>query len=649
MFTFLFGLDDDTIKATDVINDVDNLKQNSSFALISILKKMTDKNSNRNLRRNSRFLEMTLSQNSKPTYLDIWDAKCPSDSTSTNCIALGPNLVLQADAKIYDQERIGSELESIMKAAMTSDEFLNIMSSDKVKEVKWVGLGLVNIPPPTPDPTPDGNRSGGQTISVGVIAGIGAGAALLAASALFIFVRRRSKDNRDDDLDEKSKDSLVPRDIPQSFSRLGAVPLEESYASDLRSSQRDDSSIDSEILRAGSNYAMIQFDPENPAATLSPLRTGSSTTKSDDGSDDKTIPEGQQRKLDELDAALNAGDWEMVAELAAELDTNDELSSMESTTSSNKSDNPERSAKLDALIDKWSAAGATAEVMASNSSADGDVSSSGTSRDDRSSSNDSVKAYFSTFLAKENEDSVQSQTNDGIDDNTQPKGDAANAKSSKRSWISNLPFRKKADENIGDTDPTLRALALEEDPSIVESWNVTEESNGRDDIVAIAPIPIVHKNTNQTTKDNATQSTAEKSDSISQIPTIADEISLKTSDEFRDELDKAIESGDWAAFEQQTAGILNAPLISSKASNHSASIDSSYDDAEDESVESGWSSDDKSVSEESMEIDDERIAELERLIDSDDWQGLVTTARIHADDDSSSTAMENASQFDDMA
>eukprot|EP00979_Chaetoceros_neogracilis_P014034 scaffold4351_cov154-Chaetoceros_neogracile.AAC.1 len=119
-------------------------------------------------------------------------------------------------------------------------------------------------------------------------------------------------------------------------------------------------------------------------------------------------------------------------------------------------------------------------------------------------------------------------------------------------------------------------------------------------------------------------------------------ISQKSSNSLRDELDRAIESGDWAAVEAQTNKMFEDAVDdlddSPRKRSHTASsndIDSDVDDDDDISQE-GWSTTSKSmVSEHSEAIDDDRIAMLEQLIETDDWQGIVSDSRIHNRDDSS--------------
>ena len=89
-----------------------------------------------------------------------------------------------------------------------------------------------------------------------------------------------------------------------------------------------------------------------------------------------------------------------------------------------------------------------------------------------------------------------------------------------------------------------------------------------------------------------------------------DDISQKSSNSLRDELDKAIETGDWAALEAQTnkmfdLGVEETSDDDTKKGANLARNNLSFDDSDDDS-ESGWSSGSKSAAspDDSEEIDD---------------------------------------------
>jgi len=137
-------------------------------------------------------------------------------------------------------------------------------------------------------------------------------------------------------------------------------------------------------------------------------------------------------------------------------------------------------------------------------------------------------------------------------------------------------------------------------------------------------------------------------------------LSKKSSNSLRDELDKAIESGDWAAVEAQTNKLFDvnssmdqstdtegSPVRLARGGSFNSQADSSAMGGErsgsegDNESRGGWSTNSRSVmTDDSEPIDEERIAMLEKLIETDDWQGIVAASRITGGnyEDSSSMA-----------
>ncbi len=109
-------------------------------------------------------------------------------------------------------------------------------------------------------------------------------------------------------------------------------------------------------------------------------------------------------------------------------------------------------------------------------------------------------------------------------------------------------------------------------------------------------------------------------------------LSGKSSESLRDELDRAIESGDWAAVEKQTNEMLEVGdgNTGQRRSRSLSDIDSEIDTSDGE----GWSAGNQSDNESEI-IDDERIEMLEKLIETDDWQGIVDNSQIHTKADDS--------------
>ena len=119
-----------------------------------------------------------------------------------------------------------------------------------------------------------------------------------------------------------------------------------------------------------------------------------------------------------------------------------------------------------------------------------------------------------------------------------------------------------------------------------------------------------------------------------------DDFSARSRDSLQDKLDQAIESGDWAAVERQANKILDTVSTdgSEKFQDSGLSV-SSYDNSRDDNSRAGWeSSGGQSTTTVDDSIDDERISMLEKLIETDDWQGIVTSARIYNKDDSTNAS-----------
>jgi len=205
----------------------------------------------------------------------------------------------------------------------------------------------------------------------------------------------------------------------------------------------------------------------------------------------------------------------------------------------------------------------------------------------------------------------------------------------KRGWAGLFSLRRKSDKQ---EEVVTRSLALQEDSS-VSSWSRGEDSS-----------PDIYRNIYgeaqsgneippemETFGENLGLAAAE--DALYADKGESDGgLSAKSSNSLRDELDKAIESGDWAAVEKQTNEMLEAgvdddsPVAAFPPDDKStiSDVDSDVDTTNDREV---WSADNKS-DDGSDDIDDERISMLEELIETDDWQGIVDNARIHTKDES---------------
>jgi hypothetical protein len=238
---------------------------------------------------------------------------------------------------------------------------------------------------------------------------------------------------------------------------------------------------------------------------------------------------------------------------------------------------------------------------------------------------------------------------DTTDDDTKPM---IGKQTKKKGWKGRFTKIGKKSRGGNDDEQATKSLALQEDSS-VSSWS--QGSPDSPEVKKLRPysndksgpgedaIPEEMKAFGEDFGLLAAELALRQEEEAKDIAVSEDEvISQKSSNSLRDELDRAIESGDWAAVEAQTNKMFEDAVddldVSPRKRSHTASsndIDSDVDDDDDISQE-GWSTTSKSmVSEYSEAIDDDRIAMLEQLIETDDWQGIVSDSRIHNRDDSS--------------
>lgn len=200
----------------------------------------------------------------------------------------------------------------------------------------------------------------------------------------------------------------------------------------------------------------------------------------------------------------------------------------------------------------------------------------------------------------------------GTDDDTKLLIINDDSAKKKKSWTGRFNFGRKSPEKKEKVE-----TALQEDSS-VSSWSrgdsspdnslnlYTSSARGTDEM------PAELKAFGEDHGLAAAELAMEEEDS---------EAGSKSSDSLRDELDRAIETGDWAAVEKQTSEMLVLP-------KNVSDVDS--DAYENESLDgleqwsNGHASDD-----DTEVIDDERIEILEKLIETDDWQGIVSNSQIH--------------------
>lgn len=120
-----------------------------------------------------------------------------------------------------------------------------------------------------------------------------------------------------------------------------------------------------------------------------------------------------------------------------------------------------------------------------------------------------------------------------------------------------------------------------------------------------------------------------------------------------DALDRAIETGDWTGVENQTNRIFEtvdeeAPQRSVGSSSRSLSYHDAGSNDCWSSAEDGDGELSIGLSIDSSTVDDDNIETLERLIENDDWQGIVTVNPIYNQNEDSTTA-SSAIEFSTMS
>ncbi len=206
----------------------------------------------------------------------------------------------------------------------------------------------------------------------------------------------------------------------------------------------------------------------------------------------------------------------------------------------------------------------------------------------------------------------------------------------KRSWAGRFLRRKNQEKE----KVTSSSLALQEDSS-VSSWSKGEDSSPDttlniygattkplDDMPA--EMRVFGEDHGLAAAEHAMMEEDEKKRKLNEVNKSVDEseaeLSQKSSGSLRDELDKAIESGDWAAVEKQTNQMLDED-------KHASNLLSEIESDVDSEVMENWSRDEGATDYESEAIDDDRIEMLEKLIETDDWQGIVDDSQIHTKTD----------------
>lgn len=407
------------------------------------------------------------------------------------------------------------------------------------------------------------------------------------------------------------------------------------------------------------------------ASSMSSVNTSKySNTTERDGLD-----AANKKRAATIDQLIAEGDWNAVGATAAAFDdgsssgasssTKSEKNSEISSKNISSSDGTKKSI-IDFIAGPWQSSAASKAMVNDRDDANPEDLNISTQSDAISSlsggiSPDRMRDPDLELGAAAFQPMIHVSESDTTDDDTRPM--LGNPKKEKKGWKGRIPIIRRKQDAAEKT--AAKSLALQEDSS-VSSWSQgSPESNaytpysaakakaqddmpeemkafGEDFGLAAAELAMrqeeeAKQNADDNDSDNGSKSTSPKS-----------------SNSLRDELDRAIESGDWAAVEAQTNKLFDVNMDDledepspRKRSHHSSGDADSYDSDGDNSRE-GWSTTSKSMtSGHSEPIDDERIAMLEKLIETDDWQGIVSTSRLHNRDDSSmaSSALDDDSEI----
>merc|ERR1712165_367414 len=345
-----------------------------------------------------------------------------------------------------------------------------------------------------------------------------------------------------------------------------------------------------------------------------------SETRSIDDPDKKSTdsPENYDSIMKRLDLALDDGDWGAVASIAGDISLHDDSSSAHSrsvhsgSTSKKSSENEdittdERIDRINKLIAEgdWLAVGSTAAAY------EEDQSDAESMQDKESEPKDEKRSTLLDFLTWSRPSSRQSKKNQDDKDQEQSQESESN-------------------HSLGDLEDTegdgkqrsirIRAsrVLYEADNSIKKNSQLNADTNNDEEKI----IPEVSALSDGSNSSGSLDLLAE----VRKKPT--DEMSLDN------DLDKAIEQGDWSAFEDHANAMMDAM--------NKGLEDSDYDPS-DYDTDSAYSDAKQSIASNSTGINDERIASLEKLIENDDWQGIVTP--IH--NEGESTTVDYASQGDE--
>merc|ERR1712038_199467 len=351
-----------------------------------------------------------------------------------------------------------------------------------------------------------------------------------------------------------------------------------------------------------------------------------SETRSIDDPDKKSTdsPENYDSIMKRLDLALDDGDWGAVASIAGDISLHDDSSSAHSrsvhsgSTSKKSSENEdittdERIDRINKLIAEgdWLAVGSTAAAY------EEEQSDAESMQDKESEPKDEKRSTLLDFLTWSRPSSRQSKKNQDDEDQEQSQESESNHS------LGDLEDTEGDDKQRSIRIRASRVL-YEADNSIKKNSQLNADTNHAD-----------NNNDEEEKIIPEVSALSDGSNSSGSLDLLA-EVRKKSTDEMSldNDLDKAIEQGDWSAFEDHANAMMDAM--------NKGLEDSDYDPS-DYDTDSAYSDAKQSIASNSTGINDERIASLEKLIENDDWQGIVTP--IH--NEGESTTVDYASQGDE--
>jgi len=461
----------------------------------------------------------------------------------------------------------------------------------------------------------------------------------------------------------------------------GDNPFDDDDYHDSLMDQIDSAMTAGEWVTVAALTGDLSISDDESSALCSQLSYGENISIGEDRREINHFSRENTKRTVEIDKLLDEGDWAAVGHTVAALDfdqdkVNVEESSTNSTTERWKDGSASNSTKAKLVSAKGSSVDRDIENMAENDAFQSDFPAEQVQTDLRSGSsstsslsNTSPLRNFNSFgrntfigngttTPGNNMDglatagvggtagalmamgiSPPSDSSSDADGDEKYLNDNTNKKQKSYSWKDRILFRKKENkEEHSDLD-------FQEDSSAESSWtHSSKEGNEKPyntmSDVRQSPIPpeleAFGEGYGLAVAENSSQyeNSSGDSDNI--------DVSDKSKDSLRDELDRAIETGDWTEVEKQASQMLavagEVKSSESKENGDISSFDNSFDDESDS--RRGWSSADDglSISSNNSSIDDDRIRTLERLIETDDWQGIVTATRIHHRNEDSTMA-----------